>query len=156
MIARIESIDEIRPIYREYLAYISQYYDIKDYRPWRDTALEHLRRYAIEADRYIYIVKKLRLLIGFALVNQHLRFNTDGLAVAEFYIQKDHSRKGYGRKLAEHVFSEFSGNWEVAVTLKNSSAALFWKQVVETYTHGKFMEKRKPSFNGYGFIFNNG
>jgi predicted acetyltransferase len=155
MIARIETIDEIKPIFKEYLNYMSQFFEIDDYDSWCEGALKTLQLYSIEDDRHIYIIKESESIIGFAFVNKHLRFNHDGFAVAEFYIQKDHERKGYGRKLAEHVFAQFPGNWEVAVTLKNSSARVFWKQLVSSYTDGKFIEKRKSSFNGEGFLFNN-
>ena len=101
------------------------------------------------------ILKESEIIIGFALVNKHLRFNHDGFAIAEFYIQKDHERNGCGRRLAEYVFAQFPGNWEVAVSLKNNSALAFWKQVVSSYTYGKFIEKKTCSFSGYGFLFNN-
>ena len=152
MIARIETIDEITPIFREYLAYMSKFFVIADYDSWCEGALKNLQLYSIKDDRHIYSIKESESIIGFAFVNKHLRFNNDGFAVAEFYIQKDHQRKGYGRRLAEHVFAQFPGHWEVAVTLKNNSARVFWKQVVSSYT---FVEKRKSSFSGYGFLFSN-
>ena len=155
MIARIETIDEIKPIFREYLNYISQFFEINDHESWCEGALKNLLRYSVEDGRHIYILIESDSIIGFALVNKHLRFNNDGFAVAEFYIQKEHKRKGYGRKLAEHVFTQFSGNWEVAVSLKNNSAQEFWKKVVSSYTDGKFTAKKTISFCGYGFVFNN-
>ncbi len=155
MISHIETIDEIKPIFREYLKFISQFFEINDYDSWCESALRNLQRYFIEDDRHIYVLKELEIIIGFSLVNKHLRFNNDGFAVAEFFIQKDHERKGYGRKLAEHVFAQFHGNWEVAVSLKNNSAREFWRRVVSTYTAGNFIEKRTCSFSGYGFLFNN-
>jgi len=154
MITRIRTIDEIKPIYREYLNDMSQFYEIDDLDSWCNGALKNLQRYSMTDDRYIYILKESDSIVGFALVNRHLRFNTDGFAVAEFYIQKDHERKGYGRKLAEYLFAQFAGIWEVAVTLKNKSALMFWEQVVSSYTGGKFIKERKASFSGYGFIFN--
>jgi predicted acetyltransferase len=155
MIVRIENIDEIKPIYGEYLNYMSQFFEINDHNSWYESALKNLQRYSAEDDRHVYILKESESIIGFALVNKHLRFNNDGFAVAEFYIQKKHERKGYGRRLAEHVFEQFSGNWEVAVSLKNNSAREFWEQVVSSYTNGKFVEKRTSSFSGNGFVFNN-
>ena len=155
MIFQIETIDEIKPIFIEYLNYISQFFDIKDHESWCVGALKSLSRYLVEDDRYIYILMELDSIIGFAFVNKHLRFNNDGFAVAEFYIQKKHERKGYGRKLAEHVFAQFPGNWEVAVSLKNNSAQEFWKKVLSSYTLGKYIEKTTGSFSGYGFVFNN-
>lgn len=134
---------------------MSQFFEIAHYDSWCKGALKNLQRYSMTDDQHIYILKESDFVIGFAMVNEHLRFNTDGFAVAELYIQKSHEKKGYGRKLAEHVFARFEGNWEVAVTLKNSSALLFWEQVVSSYTDGKFIKKRNDSFSGYGFIFNN-
>jgi predicted acetyltransferase len=155
MIVKIETIEEIKPIFIEYLNYMSQFFDINDHDSWCEGALKNLQQYSVEHDRHIFILIESESIIGFALINKHFRFNHDGFAIAEFYIQKEHERKGYGRKLAEHVFSQFCGNWEVAVSLKNNLARDFWKQVVSSYTGGKFMEKRRVSFDGYGFLFNN-
>ncbi len=154
MILKIKTINEIIPIFREYLSCMSQFYAINNYDSWCEGALKNLQLYLIENDRHIYILKDSESIIGFALVNKHFRYNHDGFAIAEFYIQKDYERKGYGRKLAEHVFAQFPGNWEVAVALNNYSAIMFWEQVVLSYTCGKFIKKSKPSFKGYGFLFN--
>ncbi|MBU1340564.1 MAG: GNAT family N-acetyltransferase [Proteobacteria bacterium] len=115
--------------------------------------MKNLHLYLTTEGRHIFILKKSDAVIGFALVNKHLRFNTDGFSVAEFYIQKKYERKGYGRRLAEHVFEEFKGEWEVAVTKKNKPALVFWGQVVPSYTKGEFLKKQKASFSGYGFVF---
>ena len=153
-IVRIKAIDEIIPIFREYLKYMSRFFEIDDFDSWCEGALKKLRRYSMAEDRHIYILKESESIIGFALVNKHLRFNTDGFAIAEFYIQKNHQRKGYGRKLAEHVFAQFPGNWEVAVSLKNNLALVFWEQAVSSCTDGSFIKNRNASFCGYGFVFN--
>ena len=155
MIIKQKSIDKVKPIFKEYLNYMSQFFEIFDYTSWCEGALKNLQRYRTEDDCHIYVLMESEAIIGFALVNKHLRFNNDGFAIAEFYIQKEYEKKGYGRRLAEHVFVQFTGNWEVAVSLKNNLAREFWKQVLSSYTNDKFIEKKKNSFNGYGFIFNN-
>jgi len=155
MISQIDTIEEILPIFSEYLGCVSQFYKIYNFDSWCDGALKNLQQYSMADDRFIYILKESESIAGFALVNKHLRFNHDGLAIAEFYIQKHCGRNGCGRRLAEYVFDQFAGNWEVAVTLKNNKAVMFWKKVVSSYTSGKFMEKKKASFKGYGFLFNN-
>ena len=155
MITKLESIHKIKPIFLEYLNYISQFFDISDHKPWCERALKNLHRYSVEDGHYSYILVKSDSIIGFALINKHFRFNSDGLAVADFYLQKGYARKGNGRKLAEHVFAQFPGNWEVAVSSKNISAQKFWKQVISSYTCGKFREKTACSFSGFGFVFNN-
>ena len=154
MNTQITTIDPLLPIFREYLEYMSQFFEITHYDSWCEGALKNLHRYPMKENHHAYILTESGAIVGFALVNQHLRFNPHGFAVAEFYIQKDHEKKGYGRKLAEHVFEKFKGNWEVAVSLKNRSALMFWEQVVSSYTEGLFLKKKIASFNGYGFVFN--
>ena len=154
MITRINTINDIKPIFREYLDYMRQFFDITHPASWCEGALKNLHRYVKAEDRHIYTLTASGTIIGFAMVNQHLRFNSDGLAVAEFYIQKAHARKGYGRQLAEHVFALFPGHWEVAITRTNTSALVFWEQVVSSYTKGHFSKKQLTSFHGYGFVFN--
>ncbi|MBU1171180.1 MAG: GNAT family N-acetyltransferase [Proteobacteria bacterium] len=146
---------EIIPVFNTYLAYMSQFYSIHDYDSWCEGALKHLNRYFMDDDHAVYVVREKDEIIGFSLINKHLRFNKHGYAVAEFYIQKDHERKGYGRMLAEYVFDTYPGPWEVTVAMKNNSARMFWKQVVSLYTHDHFLEKQTPSFDGYGILFNN-
>ena len=114
MIIKQKSIDKIKPIFKEYLNYMSQFFKIFDHTSWCEGAFKNLQRYRAEDDCHIYVLMESESIIGFALVNKHLRFNNDGFAIAEFYIQKDHERQGYGRQLAEHVFAQFYGNWEVA------------------------------------------
>jgi predicted acetyltransferase len=155
MIRKITTIDDIKPIFSEYLDYVSQFYEIQNHHLWREGALKNLQRYSIEEDRHIYIVMDAKSIIGFGLVNKHLRFNTEGFSIAEFYIQQKHGKEGHGRALAEHIFDQYRGNWEVAVSLKNSSARAFWKKIVSSYTRGDFMEKKARSFSGYGFVFKN-
>ena len=148
-------VDVITPMFKDYLAYMCRFYTISDYDAWCEGALKNLWRFSHENDRYIYVIEKSGVVVGFTVVNNHVRFNRDGLAIAEFYIQKDHEKKGYGRMLAEFVFARFPGNWEVAIATKNTSARQFWEQVVSSYTHGQFIEKRTAPFDGSGFLFNN-
>ena len=93
--------------------------------------------------------------IGFALVNKHLEFQKDGFAVAEFYVKKDHERNGYGREMANYLFSEYLGNWEVSVAANNNSAMLFWERVLSVYTNGNYIKKLNSTGTKYGFLFNN-
>lgn len=155
MITRLEGTADIVPIFKEYLECMSHYFVVNDHDSWCKGALKNLNKYSMDPDRHIYIVRESGFIIGFAFVNKHLRFNRDGFAVAEFYIQKAHVRKRTGSRLAEYVFEQFPGNWEVAVTSNNHSARLFWKQVVSSYTHETYSEKVSHAFDGCGFLFNN-
>ena len=153
MIVKLEIIDTIKPIFKAYLDYISQFYEIEHHNAWCNGALKNLQKYSVEPDHHMYALIKSESIIGFAMVNKHFRFNTDGFAIAEFYIQKEHEKKGYGRTLAEHVFEQHKGPWEVAVSSKNNLAHKFWIQVLSSYTNDTFQEKKASSFNGPCFIF---
>lgn len=155
MIARIHTIEEIVPIFTQYLGCVGRFYEICDVNGWRDGALKNLKRDFPAADQQIYGLRDSIDIIGFALVNEHLRFNTDGVAIAEFYIGKDHARCGRGRDLAEYVFDQYPGNWEVAVSAKNREGRLFWQRVIGAYTSGNYMEETHAVFKGNGFLFNN-
>jgi predicted acetyltransferase len=155
MIVRTGTIDEINPLFREYLHHTSQFFNVTHYENWVKGALKNLKQYSIDDDRHVYIISKSDSIIGFGLVNKHFRFNSDGFAIADFGIQKNHWEKGYGRKLAEHIFAQFHGNWEVAVTSTNYFATIFWENVISSYTNGRFIKNTKPAFKGFGLLFNN-
>lgn len=155
MIARIQTIEEIVPIFTEYLGCVGKFYEICDVNAWGGRALKNLKQDFPAADQQIYGLRESGDIIGFALVDKHLRFNTDGVAIAEFYIGKDHARRGRGRKLAEHMFDRYPGNWEVAVSVNNRDGLLFWQQVICAYTSGKYREETHAVFKGNGFLFNN-
>lgn len=146
---------EILSLFKDYLSFMSQFFEIEDYETWVGTAMSYLDSYGTESDRHIFVIKNSDVLIGFAMVNNHLRFNEDGFSVAEFFVEKQHQAKNHGRELAEFVFNQFPGQWEVAVTRGNHDALSFWQRVVSDYTNGDFREWEIDSYDGAGFSFNN-
>lgn len=157
MISQIDKKDSIEsfiPIFKNYLNYMSQFYDIKNISAWQEKAVKNLKQDVTGKDCLIYILKNNTDIVGFSVVNRHLRFNTSGRAIAEFYIQKDYQRKGHGREMAEYIFSQFEGYWEVSVSAKNDSARMFWEKVISSYASDEYMAQMKYSINDYGFIFN--
>jgi len=68
MKTQIKTIARIKPIYREYLDEMSQFYEIDNVDSWCDGALKNLQRYSMADDRYVYILKESDAIIGFALV----------------------------------------------------------------------------------------
>lgn len=154
MISRTQKIDEIIPLFKTYLGYMSRFFEIHHFDSWVQGAIKNLTQYALKNDRHLYISKQTGTIIGFALVSKHLRFNTDGYAVADFFIHAPHTGKGHGRRLAEHIFLQFPGHWEVAVTSKNDSGMMFWDKVLTAVTNDNFLKQTNTTFNGTGFLFN--
>jgi predicted acetyltransferase len=148
VIIKTSDITLIEPLYREYLTATAGLFVTSDLDAWFASAMKNLNRYAGGDNRHAFVLKPEKEMIGFALVNRHLRFNDDGHAVAEFFIRKEHERNGYGRTLAEAVFKAFPGNWEVAVSSRNAPALFFWRNVVAGYTGNRFFEQEIPAFSG--------
>lgn len=151
MITRLETSDPLIPIYSEYLAHMSRFFTIKHYDAWIEGALKNLHRCVLEEERQAYMIQESGTVIGLALINQHLRFTSQGFAVAEFFIQKPHEKKGHGRRLAEHLFKTLPGPWEVAVTSTNHKALKFWEKVVTAFTLGQFKQENKAGLTGFIF-----
>lgn len=154
MISQIQEMEEIIPIYGDYLKGMSQYYNISNCDAWRASALKNLKKHEASENQPVFSMEKSNAIIGFVIVNTHLRFNKKGRAIAEFHILKKHSRKGYGRILAEYVFDKFPGQWEVVVSDRNKEGIGFWKQVVSSYTPGNFTQRAIPAAGHCGFLFN--
>jgi predicted acetyltransferase len=156
MFSKINCTDKLLPLFKKYMAHMSQFFKIDDYDAWYDRAMQYLKLYEIEPDRHIFTLTKEDEIVGFAFVNTHLRLNKSGFAVAEFYICPPFNKCGYGRKLAEFVFSQFPGCWEVAVTRNNKAGLSFWQKVVSNYTDDQYEELQPDMYDGYIFTFVSG
>ena len=147
--------NEILSLFKDYMYFMRQFFEINDTDAWISTAMNYLDSYATGTDRHIFALNNASVPIGFAMLNNHLRFNKEGFAIAEFYIDTQHQANGHGRELAEFVFCQFPGHWEVAVTRGNENAEKFWRQTISNYTGGKYREWKIDIYDGSGFSFYN-
>lgn len=155
-LTELERVDAVRPMFEKYMWIMEQYHVIDDISTWTKNALDYLKLYETEAGRHIYSLSfSDNTEAGFALVNQHFRFNTEGRAIAEFYIAPEHQRNGLGRQLATIVFDRHPGIWEVCVMSKNIEGYKFWHRIISDYTGGEYGIKESKSYQGHGFIFSN-
>ena len=145
--------ENIKPLYEQYSFHMSQFFQTEDSHSWRDKAYSYLNLYKTAQDRSMHLISKNGKAIGFALVNHHFRFVASGYAIAEFYICREYQKQGYGRKLAGAVFSNYLGQWEVAVAAKNASAHVFWESVISDYTQGRYEVRNNDEYDGSGFVF---
>lgn len=100
-------------------------------------------RYWEESDRYPFLVQVDKELAGFALVNKIGSVPEIDWNMAEFFIIAKFQRKGLGRYVAEKIFSQFHGVWEVMQIPENKGAIAFWEKVVDQYTVGNFQKYQK-------------
>ena len=82
---------------------------------------------------------------GFALVGRPLAASTATDAaeyrMAEFFIRRNHRRRGVGRSAASLIFSRFAGRWEIVEASANEEAVHFWRRTVMEYTRGRYDER---------------
>jgi predicted acetyltransferase len=88
---------------------------------------------------------------GFALVKQlgERRFD-----MAEFFIGRQHRRRGIGERAAFHLFDRFAGAWEVREMLTNTAAQAFWRRIVAKYSNGDFSDAQETfsAYDGKTFV----
>lgn len=90
--------------------------------------------YWSQPDHYPFLVRVGKSLAGFAFV----RF-IDGTAdMAEFFVMREHRRRGVGAIAAKQLFDMFPGQWETRQEPKNFAAQTFWRRVIQEYTDGEF------------------
>lgn len=87
-----------------------------------------------------YIIKANNAIAGFVLLNQDGLFPNTQWNMGEFFILAKFQRKGIGRSIAETVFRNHMGEWEVSVIPENKSAALFWRRIISALTDDLFQE----------------
>jgi predicted acetyltransferase len=85
---------------------------------------------------------------GFALVKR-LSAAPRTHDMGEFFVARQHRRRGIGRRMATVLFHTLGGRWEVREIPANIPARRFWRRVIADYTGGTFTEARE-TFAAYG------
>ncbi len=78
--------------------------------------------------------------VGFALVAPAAVTRTEGCWMEQFFILKRHRRAGAGRALANFVFRQHPGPWEVGQMPANRPAQAFWRRLIGEFTGGRYTE----------------
>lgn len=63
--------------------------------------------------------------------------------MGEFFLISKFQGKGIGREVAEMVFTQFPGTWEVSQIPENAGAVVFWEKVVDRYAKGCLQKELK-------------
>jgi predicted acetyltransferase len=107
----------------------------------------------VENGRHPFVVRVDEQLAGFVLVNQHAHVHEIDYAVAEFFIMRKYRRYGVGRHVACAVFDRLCGTWEVRVQTNNMVTQAFWRNVIDSYTKGNYMERLAYGVGKQGLVF---
>lgn len=97
------------------------------------TPYPFLDSYWGEDGRWPFLLKLGEASVGFALVNQ-VSHRDGGFVernMAEFFLMRQHRRRGLAEAAAARLFATLPGRWEVAVLERNARARTFWPRAIE-------------------------
>jgi predicted acetyltransferase len=94
-----------------------------------------------EGHKFPYIIEKGKKHVGFVLVRYIETPKRKYFSIAEFFIMKMYRRSGIGTEVAQQAFNLHKGQWEVHQRETNKPACIFWNEVINNYTKGRFTER---------------
>lgn len=110
-----------------------------------------------------FIVKMDGEISGFALVSldvpkEYMKLSSveKTNTISDFFIMRKYRRMGVGKEVANSLFEQFHGTWEIRQTFSNKNAYEFWKNVIRNYKgEGEYQEKmiQDNGWNGPVFVF---
>lgn len=111
---------------------------------------KYLDYYWNEEGRHPFIFYINGKIAGFVLVQRYYidDLNDYSYSIAEFFVMKRYRGQGIGKKVAFHIFNLLPGLWEVAQIKANKPAQVFWRKVINDFTHGNFEEIHRDNWNG--------
>lgn len=118
-----------------YLDDLSKYVNEKFPRPYK-----FLDLYFSESNRKPFFIVADGKYAGAALVNLKDPLSQDKKqAISEFYILPEFRNQGVGSQAAIKIFDMYPGTWVIR-EIQGNPASNFWKEVIEKYTNGNYIE----------------
>jgi len=113
---------------------------------------EHGRR---EEGRIAILIQINDVVAGFALINNFslvVPRKPSTRSLAELFIMRKWRRRQIGKMIVKEIFDNFPGHWEIRQERENTSAQLFWRNVIQEYTGGGYKETDKNDGEWDGII----
>lgn len=110
----------------------------------------YLDNYWIEDRRDPYFIHHSNELAGFVLVTRGTSdvaagtFDADLMSISEFFVMRKYRGRGLGKHAAGSCFDMYAGDWQVTTPQHNIPAEAFWRNVIDGYTGGEFIEATTP------------
>ena len=101
------------------------------------------KHYFVDSDRRAYLVKVEEELAGFVLLYQTGEQPNTQWHIGEFFILARFQNRGVGRMVAQQVWQQYPGSWEVTVIPENQRALQFWRKAVASVMQENFIEELK-------------
>lgn len=111
---------------------------------------EFFELYWKEEKRHPFILKCDGKIAGFVLQ----RFNENNMnEISEFFVLNKYRKLGAGTFMANEMFKQFKGKWEVRTLLKNKRAQEFWRKVIKNSNTINYQECLIRNNSRYAFYF---
>ena len=94
--------------------------------------------YWTEPGRHPFLFRSDGKVAGFALVTRGSRVSGRETVwdMTEFFVVRGYRRCGVGTQLAQEVWRQLPGVWEIRVMQSNIPASNFWERAISTFTGG--------------------
>ncbi len=103
---------------------------------------DQLQRWLVDRSATLLTILDDQQPTGFAMVaRETLASRAADFRMAEFFVARDHRRRGVGRSAVRLIFDRFAGRWEILEYSRNPAAVSFWRNVVSAYTRGDYRER---------------
>ena len=135
--ARPEDRELLWNIHQKYLYEMTRFYDDE-----MDAAgnyhYGYFDAYFTEPERKALLIYAEQSLVGFAMLNvySYIHENPDHV-LAEFTIFPMYRKKHIAEKVADMIFSQYNGRWEVKYNEKNAPAKELWNKVTAKHNPRK-------------------
>lgn len=106
--------------------------------------------YFTAENRRAFLIKVDDELAGFVLLHKQIKDDKFCWNMGEFFVLARFQGKGIGAQIANKIWQQFQGVWEVSVIPENTPAYVFWKRVIAAYTNEQFTESvEKVDFDAH-------
>lgn len=103
---------------------------------------DQLQRWLVDRTANLLTILDDQQPVGFAMVaRETLASKQIDFRMAEFFVTREHRRRGVGRSAVRLIFDRFAGRWEILEYSRNPAAVTFWRKVVSAYTRGDYRER---------------
>lgn len=96
---------------------------------------DYLPLYWTDPNRFPYLIYVNGKLAGFVLVQKGSPISKEINVwdISEFFIMKKYKRHGIGTLVAQKIWGQFHGCWQVRVLVDNHIACLFWLSAIKKF-----------------------
>ena len=100
---------------------------------------DYLDCYWTEEKRFSFFIRVDGKLAGFAMINDYptMKMELD-YYMSEFFILYKYRKQGIGKYAVKYLFGKFKRKWQLIYHPKNEISKVFWNNVINEYTDGKF------------------